>query len=215
MRPAAYLESVSITRCAPEPVSDEHRQCLARQRPGCPSCVKCIYVPMAAQRREQDAIFGLQSRPRMLATQHCKLVAQRQDFDFVGLSRSAAKHDQLKDAAQRQVDQRPDHRHLAQEGELAATHRSPAQGQIRWSPTPSTSGGPRHSDTPAHHDAAIPSGGDSGHPFAAAGRGCGQERYGRCQRRGEVVPESSPPRSSRSSCPARPRRRSGCRTACW
>jgi hypothetical protein len=35
----------------------------------------------------------------MLATQHCKLVAEHQDLDFLGLGRPAAEHDQLKDAA--------------------------------------------------------------------------------------------------------------------
>jgi len=60
---------------------------------------------VAAQRREQGAIFGLQSWPRVLATQHRKLVAYHQDLDFLGLGRPAAEHDQLKDAAQRQVDE--------------------------------------------------------------------------------------------------------------
>jgi hypothetical protein len=41
---------------------------------------------VAAQRREQGAVFGLQAGPWMLATQHCKLVAQHQDPDFVGLA---------------------------------------------------------------------------------------------------------------------------------
>jgi hypothetical protein len=46
-------------------------------------------------------------------------------LDFLGLSRSAAEHDQLKDAAQRQGEERPDHRHLAEEGEQATAHRKP------------------------------------------------------------------------------------------
>jgi hypothetical protein len=41
----------------------------------------------------------------MLATQHCKLVAQHQDLDLLGLCRAATEHDELKDAAQRQVDE--------------------------------------------------------------------------------------------------------------
>ena len=48
----------------------------------------------------------------MLATQHSKLVAQHQDLDLLGLCRPTAEHDQLKDAAQRQVDERPDNGHL-------------------------------------------------------------------------------------------------------
>jgi hypothetical protein len=60
---------------------------------------------VAAQRREQGAILGLQSRPRLLATQHRKLMAQHQDLDLLGLSRATAEHDQVEDAAQRQVDE--------------------------------------------------------------------------------------------------------------
>jgi hypothetical protein len=40
----------------------------------------------------------------MLATQDRELVTQHEDLDLLGLSRLAAEHDQLKDAAQRQVD---------------------------------------------------------------------------------------------------------------
>jgi hypothetical protein len=47
----------------------------------------------------------------MLATQDGQFVTQHQDLDLVGLSRSAAEHDQLEDMAQRQVNERPDHRH--------------------------------------------------------------------------------------------------------
>ena len=97
---------------------------------------------MAAQRREQGAIFGLQPGPWMLATQDREFVTQDQDLDLLGVGRPAAEHDQLKDAAQRQVDERPDHRHLAEEGEQATTHRSLRSSQTRWSPAPSTSGTP-------------------------------------------------------------------------
>jgi hypothetical protein len=45
----------------------------------------------------------------MLATQDRELVAQHQDFDLLGLSMLAAESDQLKAAAHRQVDERPDH----------------------------------------------------------------------------------------------------------
>jgi hypothetical protein len=45
----------------------------------------------------------------MLAAQHRKLVAQHQNLDFLGLCRAEAEQDQLEAAAQRQVDERPDH----------------------------------------------------------------------------------------------------------
>ncbi len=41
----------------------------------------------------------------MLATQDRELVAEDQEFDLLGLSLLAAEHDQLKDAAQRQVNE--------------------------------------------------------------------------------------------------------------
>jgi hypothetical protein len=41
----------------------------------------------------------------MLATQDGEFVAQHQELDFLGLGRPAAEHDQLKDAAQRQIDE--------------------------------------------------------------------------------------------------------------
>jgi hypothetical protein len=98
---------------------------------------------LTAQCREQGTIFGLQARPRTLATQHRKLVAQHQGLDLLGLGRSATEHDQLEDAAQRQVDERPDHRHLAAEGGQATTHRSPPSSGTCWSPPRPTSGTPR------------------------------------------------------------------------
>jgi hypothetical protein len=60
---------------------------------------------LTAQCRQQGTILGPQLRSRMLATQDRELVAQHQDFDLLGLSLLAAEDDQLKDAAQRQVDQ--------------------------------------------------------------------------------------------------------------
>jgi hypothetical protein len=63
--------------------------------------------------------------------QHRQFVAQHQDLDLLGLSRSAAEHDQLKDAAQRQIEERPDHRHLAAESEQATAHRSSTPRQTR------------------------------------------------------------------------------------
>jgi hypothetical protein len=50
----------------------------------------------------------------MLAAQHHKLVAQHQDLDLLGLRGPEAEQDQLKAAAQRQVDERPDHTNLRQ-----------------------------------------------------------------------------------------------------
>jgi len=43
--------------------------------------------------------------PWLLAAQHRKLVSQHQDLDLLGLCRPEAKQDQLKAAAQRQVDE--------------------------------------------------------------------------------------------------------------
>ena len=54
---------------------------------------------------KQGAILGLQPGPWMLATQDREFVTQDQDLDFLGLSRLAAEHDQLKDVAQRQVEE--------------------------------------------------------------------------------------------------------------
>jgi hypothetical protein len=50
--------------------------------------------------------------PWLLAAQHRKLVSQHQDLDLLGLCRPEAKQDQLKAAAQRQVDERPDDTNL-------------------------------------------------------------------------------------------------------
>jgi len=50
----------------------------------------------------------------MLAAQHRKLVAQHQDLDLLGLRRPEAEQNQLKAAAQRQVDERPDRTDLRQ-----------------------------------------------------------------------------------------------------
>jgi hypothetical protein len=50
----------------------------------------------------------------MLTAQYRKLVAQHQDLDLLGLRRPTAEQDQLEAAAQRQVDERPDHTDLRQ-----------------------------------------------------------------------------------------------------
>ena len=60
----------------------------------------------------------------MLATQYRQFVAQYQNLDLLGLSRPMAQRDQIEDAAQRQVDERPHHQHLATEEGQATTHRS-------------------------------------------------------------------------------------------
>ena len=51
----------------------------------------------------------------MLAAQDCQLVAEDQDLDLFGVRRPPAEHQQLEQAAQRQVDERPDHPHLQQD----------------------------------------------------------------------------------------------------
>jgi hypothetical protein len=56
-------------------------------------------------------------------------VTQHKDFDFLGLGRSAAEHDQLEDLAQRQVEERPDHRHPSRGRQGTTAHRSPSQGR--------------------------------------------------------------------------------------
>ena len=84
---------------------------------------------LAAQRCQQGAILGLQPGPWMLATQDHEFVTQHEDLDFLGLSRSAAEHDQLEDVAQRQVEERPDHRHLSRGRQGTTAHRSPSQGR--------------------------------------------------------------------------------------
>ena len=84
---------------------------------------------LAAQRCQQGAILGLQPGPWMLATQDREFVAQDQDLDFLGLSRPAAEHDQLEDVAQRQVEERPDHRHPSRGRQGTTAHRSLSQGR--------------------------------------------------------------------------------------
>ena len=66
----------------------------------------------------------------MLATQDREFVTQDEDLDLLGLSRSAAEHDQLEDVAQRQVEERPQTTGTpAEEGEQATAHPSPSQGR--------------------------------------------------------------------------------------
>src|SRR6266568_3234911 len=50
----------------------------------------------------------------MLAAEHRKLVAQHQNLNLLGLCRPTAEQDQLEAAAQRQVDERPNHTDLRQ-----------------------------------------------------------------------------------------------------
>jgi hypothetical protein len=92
------------------PVSADHAPVPAQQRlwlhqehrPTCP-------WEHPAERRKQRTVLWLQAGPWMLAAQHRKLVAQYQNLDFLGLCRAEAEQDQLEAAAQRQVDERPDH----------------------------------------------------------------------------------------------------------
>jgi hypothetical protein len=70
----------------------------------------------AAQRRQQRTVLGLEPRPWLLAAQDRQLVTQDQDLNLLGVRRLPAEHQQRKDAAQRQVDERPDHQHLQPDG---------------------------------------------------------------------------------------------------
>jgi hypothetical protein len=102
-----------------------------------------------AQRRQQRTVGGLQARPRVLAAQQRKLVAQHQDLDLLGRRRPETKQGQLKGTAQRQVDKRPDHNPSPRgEGKQARTDRSPSPRHACWSRPSSTSGTPRAGRTP-------------------------------------------------------------------
>ena len=59
-----------------------------------------------------SAVFGLEPRPWVLAAQDRQLVTQDQDLNLFRLRRMPAEHHQLKDAAQRQVDERLGHQRL-------------------------------------------------------------------------------------------------------
>jgi len=63
-----------------------------------------------------SAVFGLEPRPWVLAAQNCQLVAEDQDLNLFRVRRAPAQHHQLEKAAQRQVDERPDHQHLQRDG---------------------------------------------------------------------------------------------------
>jgi hypothetical protein len=69
-----------------------------------------------AERRQQGAVVGPEPRPWVLAAQGRQLVTQDQDLNLVRIRRLPAEHQHLKDAAQRQVDERPDHQHLQPDG---------------------------------------------------------------------------------------------------
>ena len=81
-------------------------------------------VGAAGSTPQQRPVGRLQPGPWMLAAQHRKLVAQHQDLDLLGLLRPKAEQDQLQAAAQRQVDERPDHETSTGEGEQATAHRN-------------------------------------------------------------------------------------------
>jgi len=59
--------------------------------------------------------LGLEPGAWLLAAQDGQLVAEDQDLDLFGVRRPPAEHQQLEQAAQRQVDERPDHPHLQQD----------------------------------------------------------------------------------------------------
>jgi hypothetical protein len=65
-----------------------------------------------AERHQQRAVLGVEPRPWVLAAQNCQLVAEDQDLDLLGVRRPPAEHQQLEKAAQRRVDERPDHPQL-------------------------------------------------------------------------------------------------------
>jgi hypothetical protein len=52
----------------------------------------------------------------VLAAQDRQLVTQDHDLNLFRIRRLPAERQQLKDAAQRQVDERPDHQHLQPDG---------------------------------------------------------------------------------------------------
>jgi hypothetical protein len=76
----------------------------------------------AAERGQQGAVLGLEPRAWVLAAQDRQLVAEDQDLHLFRVRRPPAEHQQLKDAAQRQVDERPDHQHLQRDD---STHGAP------------------------------------------------------------------------------------------
>jgi hypothetical protein len=68
-----------------------------------------------AEGREQRAVLGLEPRPWVLAAKDGQLVAEDQDLHLFRIRRAPAQHQQLEKAAQRQLDERPDHPHLQQD----------------------------------------------------------------------------------------------------
>jgi hypothetical protein len=69
----------------------------------------------AAEDCKQRAVLGLEPRAWVLAAQDCQLVTEDQNLDLFGVRRPPAEHHQLKQAAQRKADERPDHPHLQQD----------------------------------------------------------------------------------------------------
>jgi hypothetical protein len=67
--------------------------------------------------------LGLEPRLWVLAAQDGQLVAQDQDLNLFCVRRPPVEHQQIKDAAQRQIDERPDHQHLQRDG---STRRAPS-----------------------------------------------------------------------------------------
>src|ERR671911_2602639 len=59
-----------------------------------------------------SAVLGLEPRPWVLTAQDGQLVAEDQDLHLFRIRRPPAQHHQLKDAAWRQVDERPDHQYV-------------------------------------------------------------------------------------------------------
>ena len=74
----------------------------SRQRPG--------------ERGEDRSIDGTEPRSPRLPAQDRQLVSEQEDLEFLRALRSAQQHDQLNQTAERQIDQRPDHDNLRNQG---------------------------------------------------------------------------------------------------
>jgi hypothetical protein len=86
----------------------------------------------------------------VLAAQDGQLMASDQDLDLVGVRRPPAQHHQLEKAAQRQVDERPDHPHLQQDDSTRRRTRALlitrplTRGTDVWHPTRPPGCAPNH-----------------------------------------------------------------------
>lgn len=98
-----------------------------------------------AQHGQPRSVLRLESRPRLLTTKDVEFVAQHKDLDLVRLALPEAEHHQLDDAAEREVDERPQHEDLQdvtieREAATLSTPTSPADRPVSgpihlWHPT--------------------------------------------------------------------------------